>query len=139
MPRVPGEFGIPPEESWTDANGPTEERRRLKAQLHQQIVTRMDLSVLGAVSQDRLRAEVRRPTAPPPPLALAGALVSSRRFGARPLQAADLVARAALTEEMLRFLSACITGRLNLLISGGTGSGKTTLLNCLSAFIPDEE
>jgi pilus assembly protein CpaF len=74
-----------------------------------------------------------------PPLALDGALVSIRRFGARPLQAADLVAKGALTEEMLRFLAACVQARLNILISGGTGSGKTTLLNCLSAFIPDEE
>jgi pilus assembly protein CpaF len=49
------------------------------------------------------------------------------------------VARGALTEEMLRFLSACVQARLNVLISGGTGSGKTTLLNCLSAFIPDDE
>src|SRR5947209_1613590 len=36
-----------------------------------------------------------------PPLALDGALVSIRRFGARPLVARDLVARKALTPEML--------------------------------------
>jgi len=36
-------------------------------------------------------------------------------------------------------LSACIQGRLDILISGGTGSGKTTLLNVLSGFLPANE
>jgi pilus assembly protein CpaF len=74
-----------------------------------------------------------------PPLALDGALVSIRRFGVRPLLAADLVQKGAMTEEMAAFLSACVRARLNMLISGGTGSGKTTLLNALSAFIPADE
>jgi pilus assembly protein CpaF len=73
------------------------------------------------------------------PLALDGTLVSIRRFGARPLLMADLLAKMALTQEMAQFLSACIKGRLNIVISGGTGSGKTTLLNALSASIPPTE
>src|SRR5207237_4668546 len=73
-----------------------------------------------------------------PPLALDGALVSIRRFGAKPLMMKDLVEKKALTLEMNQFLSACIQARMNLLISGGTGSGKTTLLNALSAFIPSQ-
>jgi pilus assembly protein CpaF len=40
---------------------------------------------------------------------------------------------------MAEFLRACVVGRLNILISGGTGSGKTTLLNVLSSYIPEEE
>jgi pilus assembly protein CpaF len=252
MPRSLTEPAAPNGDSWTDidpsrgADVNSDERRRLKAQLHQQLVTRMDMAVLGSVGQDRLRAEVRkmaeelcqrsaqllsRPerdrlvgevldetfglgpleallrdpsisdilinghdtiyverngrleraeatfmdakhllhiiqrivgqigrrideTSPMvdgrlldgsrinaiiPPLALDGALVSIRRFGAKPLEASDLVAKGALTQDMIRFLSACVTARLNVLISGGTGSGKTTLLNCLSAFIPPEE
>jgi pilus assembly protein CpaF len=71
-----------------------------------------------------------------PPLALDGALVSIRRFGVRPIQATDLVANKSLTLEMVDFLAACVRGRLNILVSGGTGSGKTTLLNALSGFIP---
>ena len=35
------------------------------------------------------------------------------------------------------FLEACVEGKLNVLISGGTGTGKTTLLNVLSSFIPE--
>lgn len=73
------------------------------------------------------------------PLALDGALVSIRRFAARPLTAADLVSRKAAAPEMLQFLAACIEAKLNVVISGGTGTGKTTLLNMLSRYIPKEE
>jgi pilus assembly protein CpaF len=74
-----------------------------------------------------------------PPLALDGALVSIRRFGARPLMTKDLLEKQSVTPEMLEFLSACVRARINMIISGGTGSGKTTLLNALSAYIPADE
>ena len=74
-----------------------------------------------------------------PPLALDGSCVSIRRFGSKPLMMPDLVKFNALTEEMATFLSACISSRLNCVVSGGTGSGKTTLLNSLSSFIPHDE
>jgi pilus assembly protein CpaF len=74
-----------------------------------------------------------------PPLALDGAMVSIRRFGAKPIQADDLLANRSLPLEMMDFLAACVRARLNVLVSGGTGSGKTTLLNVLSAFIPEKE
>jgi pilus assembly protein CpaF len=73
------------------------------------------------------------------PPALNGPLVSIRRFGARPLTVADLVANESVAPEMLQFLSACIKARINMIVSGGTGSGKTTLLNALSRFIPEYE
>src|SRR5262249_15842399 len=41
-----------------------------------------------------------------PPLALDGTLVSIRRFGARPLLIDDLMAKRALTQDMVRFLAA---------------------------------
>ncbi|HZC28624.1 MAG TPA: ATPase, T2SS/T4P/T4SS family, partial [Gaiellaceae bacterium] len=34
---------------------------------------------------------------------------------------------------------ACVKGKLNILISGGTGTGKTTTLNAMSAFVPGDE
>src|SRR6266849_4108705 len=74
-----------------------------------------------------------------PPLALDGALVSIRRFGARPLIIKDLVEKKSILPEMVQFLSAAIKARMNLLISGGTGSGKTTLLNGFSAYIGNQE
>jgi pilus assembly protein CpaF len=73
------------------------------------------------------------------PLALEGPLVSIRRFGARPLMVADLLANKSVAPEMIKFMAACIEARLSVLISGGTGSGKTTLLNAMSSFIPHEE
>lgn len=74
-----------------------------------------------------------------PPLALDGSLVSIRRFGKRALGIPDLLGFKSLTPEMVTFLSACIEGRMNVIISGGTGSGKTSLLNILSSFIPSQE
>jgi pilus assembly protein CpaF len=74
-----------------------------------------------------------------PPLAVDGPLLSIRRFPAERLKADDLVTLRALTPPMLTFLSACVGGRLNCLISGGTGAGKTTLLNVLSGFISESE
>src|SRR4051812_14840492 len=73
------------------------------------------------------------------PLALDGASVSIRRFGANPLKLEDLLNYKAFTPEMAMLMEACIKARLNILISGGTGCGKTTLLNTLSSFIPHEE
>jgi pilus assembly protein CpaF len=73
------------------------------------------------------------------PLAIDGALVSIRRFGNQRLMSADLVGRQSMTTEMLEFLSACVQGRLNIIISGGTGSGKSTLLNVLSGYISETE
>ena len=40
---------------------------------------------------------------------------------------------------MVDLLKAAVSGRVSILISGGTGSGKTTLLNALSCHIPAHE
>jgi pilus assembly protein CpaF len=73
------------------------------------------------------------------PLALDGALVSIRRFGADPLTIERLIDNQSITREMVDFLAACVEARANIVVSGGTGSGKTTLLNCLSSYIPADE
>ena len=74
-----------------------------------------------------------------PPLALDGPVLSIRRFGTDPLTAQDLLDNGTLTVEMLDLLKACVRGKLNVIISGGTGAGKTTLLNVLSSYIPGDE
>jgi pilus assembly protein CpaF len=74
-----------------------------------------------------------------PPLAVDGPLLSIRRFGADPLQPADLLRNLSLTEGMLEVVKGCVKARLNIIISGGTGAGKTTFLNMLSGFIPANE
>jgi pilus assembly protein CpaF len=73
------------------------------------------------------------------PLALRGPCLSIRRFGREPFRIDNLLAFAALTPQMVRYLAAVTQGRLNVIISGGTGAGKTTLLNCLTSFIPHHE
>ena len=56
-----------------------------------------------------------------PPLALDGAAVSIRRFGANPLKLEDLLNFKAFTPEMVMLLEGAIKARLNIIISGGTG------------------
>ena len=74
-----------------------------------------------------------------PPLAVDGPSLSIRRFGRKVLTNEELLRNQTLTPSIMTFLAACVEGRLNIVISGGTGSGKTTFLNCLSRFIPEYE
>jgi pilus assembly protein CpaF len=74
-----------------------------------------------------------------PPLSLVGPVVTIRKFSKTPLTDQDLIRFGTLTPEMVEFLRACVSARLNIVVSGGTGSGKTTLLNVLSSFIPNDE
>jgi pilus assembly protein CpaF len=74
-----------------------------------------------------------------PPLALNGPTLTIRKFSKVPFQIHDLVRFGTLSDDMARFLDACVKARLNIFISGGTGSGKTSSLNVLSSFIPNEE
>ena len=73
------------------------------------------------------------------PLALCGPTLTIRKFSKKPLTVEDLIRFGSMTKEIAEFLRACIIGRLNTVVSGGTGSGKTTLLNVLSSFIPNDE
>jgi pilus assembly protein CpaF len=74
-----------------------------------------------------------------PPLAVDAPLLTIRKFAADPYTAEDLVNFGTMTEGVSEFLQACVRGRLNVLVSGGTGAGKTTTLNVLSEFIPEDE
>jgi pilus assembly protein CpaF len=74
-----------------------------------------------------------------PPLSLKGPTLTIRKFSRDPYTMDDLVAFGTITATAAQFLSACVKGKLNVLISGGTGTGKTTTLNAVSAFIPGDE
>jgi pilus assembly protein CpaF len=74
-----------------------------------------------------------------PPLAIDGACLTVRKFSAEPYRADDLVSFGTMTRQTVEMLDACVRGRLNILVSGGTGAGKTTTLNVLSSFLPDDE
>jgi pilus assembly protein CpaF len=74
-----------------------------------------------------------------PPISLDGAAVTIRKFSTEPYTVQDLIRFGTVTEQVASLLQACVQGRLDILISGGTGSGKTTLLNVLSQFLPADE
>ncbi|HET7481751.1 MAG TPA: CpaF family protein [Actinomycetota bacterium] len=74
-----------------------------------------------------------------PPLSVDGPALTIRRFSADPYKTTDLVSFGTLTGEVAQFVEACVRGRINMLVSGGTGAGKTTTLNVLSSYIPADE
>ena len=74
-----------------------------------------------------------------PPLAIDGPALTIRKFAADPYQADDLIEFGTMTSPVAQFLEACVRGRINVLVAGGTGAGKTTTLNVISSFIPDDE
>jgi pilus assembly protein CpaF len=74
-----------------------------------------------------------------PPLALKGPTLTIRKFSRDPYTVNDLITFGTLTARAAQLLAACVKGKLNILISGGTGTGKTTTLNAMSAFIPGDE
>ena len=74
-----------------------------------------------------------------PPLSLSGPTLTIRKFSRDPSTINDLISLGTLSPPAAQFLGACVKGKLNVLISGGTGTGKTTTLNAISAFIPSDE
>jgi pilus assembly protein CpaF len=74
-----------------------------------------------------------------PPLALKGPTLTIRKFSRDPYTMNDLISFGSISPKAAQFLAACVKGKLNILISGGTGTGKTTTLNAMSAFIPGDE
>jgi pilus assembly protein CpaF len=74
-----------------------------------------------------------------PPLSLIGPSMTIRKFSKKPYTANDLIKFGSISPKMVSFLEACVKGKMNIIVSGGTGSGKTTLLNVLSSCIPNNE
>ena len=74
-----------------------------------------------------------------PPVAIDGSMLTIRKFAAEPFTDDDLIAMGTMSPMVRDFLSACVRGRRNIVISGGTGSGKTTTLNVISGFLPEDE
>jgi pilus assembly protein CpaF len=73
------------------------------------------------------------------PIAIDGPLMSIRKFSEKPFSMDRLSEVGTIPRQVIDVLTAAVTGRVSLIISGGTGSGKTTMLNALSSYIPAHE
>ena len=73
------------------------------------------------------------------PVSLVGPVLTIRKFAKDPISISDLISFGSISPPIIKFLEACVKGKLNIIVTGGTGSGKTTLLNILSGFIPENE
>ncbi|MGH9277683.1 MAG: CpaF family protein [Acidimicrobiales bacterium] len=93
----------------------------------------------GAPMVDARLPDGSRVNAVIPPLAIHGSVLTIRKFAADPYTVKDLINFGTFTLDLSVVLEACVRGKLNVLVSGGTGTGKTTNLNVLSSFIPEGE
>jgi pilus assembly protein CpaF len=74
-----------------------------------------------------------------PPISVGGPALTISRFVSSTLTSEDLIGFGSWNEDMVAFLRACVQGRLNMVVAGGTASGKTTVLNIIARMIPDTE
>jgi pilus assembly protein CpaF len=73
------------------------------------------------------------------PCAIDGPAITIRKVAKEPLGVKELIRLGSMSQDMAKFLQACVVSKLNIVVAGGSSSGKTTLLNVLSSFIPDGE
>jgi pilus assembly protein CpaF len=122
---------------WTGAQFFTEEQlRRTIEKIVARVGRRIDES---SPYVDARLPDGSRVNAIIPPLAIDGPALTIRKFSADPYTTDDLVNFGTLTPATFEFIDACVRGRVNILVSGGTGAGKTTTLNVISSFLPDDE
>jgi pilus assembly protein CpaF len=111
-----------------------EHLRRIIERIVAQVGRRIDES---APMVDARLPDGSRVNAIIPPLAVDGPALTIRKFARDPFKVDDLISFGTLTSEVAELLRACVVGRLNILVSGGTGTGKTTMLNVLSSYVPN--
>ncbi len=74
-----------------------------------------------------------------PPIAVDGAMLTIRKKCAATYGIDELIANGTMRRAIAYFLAACVRGRLDVVLSGGSGVGKTTTLNVLAQFFPTDE
>jgi pilus assembly protein CpaF len=98
----------------------------------------------GVLNESHPMIDVRLPdrsrmTVVIPPISVNGPVLVIRKFREEAVTFDDLIEWGAFSPTMASFLTACVVGGANILVSGGAGSGKTTLMNCLCQLLPREE
>ena len=134
------------DEIWVERGGklePTDVSFRDDDQ-YRQVINKIVSAVGRRVDESAPMVDARLPdgsrvNAIIPPLALHGSVLTIRKFATDPFMVKDLINFGTFTVDAALVLEACVRGKLNVLVSGGTGTGKTTNLNVLSSFIPDGE
>ncbi|HVM02867.1 MAG TPA: CpaF family protein [Acidimicrobiales bacterium] len=134
------------DEIWVEREGriePTELSFTDDAQ-YRQVIEKIVSAVGRRIDESSPMVDARLPdgsrvNAIIPPLAIHGSVLTIRKFAADPYTVKDLINFGAYTLDLAVVLEACVRGKLNILVSGGTGTGKTTNLNVLSSFVPDGE
>lgn len=78
-------------------------------------------------------------TAVLPPVAALGPILTIQKSSGREINLDELVEMQSMSRAIAQFLTACVAGKRNIIISGLTGSGRTTLLNSLIELCPLSE
>jgi len=134
------------DEIWIERNGLIEETNFsfTDEEQYRQVIDKIVTGVGRRVDESSPMVDARLPdgsrvNAIIPPLAIRDAVLTIRKFSDTPYTAKDLVNFGTFSIDFVHLMEACVRGKLNVLVSGGTGTGKTTLLNVLSSFIPERE
>jgi pilus assembly protein CpaF len=134
------------DEIWVERNGrleTTDYAFRDDAQ-YRQVIDKIVSAVGRRIDESSPMVDARLPdgsrvNAIIPPLAIHGSVLTIRKFAADPYMVKDLINFGTFTLDLAVVMEACVRGKLNILVSGGTGTGKTTNLNVLSSFVPEGE
>jgi pilus assembly protein CpaF len=120
------------------------ESRFMTSQHLRQVIEKIVAAVGRRIDESSPMVDARLPdgsrvNAIIPPLSVDGPMLTIRKFAKTVFGTKELIELRGLTPQSADFLDACVRGKRNILISGGTGTGKTTLLNVVSSFIPSGE
>jgi pilus assembly protein CpaF len=134
------------DEVWIERRGKIEHSDVVfnSEQQYRRIIERMVAAVGRRVDEsspmvDARLADGSRINAIVPPLAVRAPVLTIRKFPESPMTMQDMIGLGTVTMDAAVFLEACVRGKINIVVVGGTATGKTTMLNVLSDFIPSQE
>ncbi|MDR2458091.1 MAG: type II/IV secretion system ATPase subunit [Clostridiales Family XIII bacterium] len=110
-------------------------------QYSKMVIDKNDPLVRGHIENKETKSKNVRITAAGEPVIdnNVGIIASIRKVNPKRLKKQDFINKGTATEEMLDFLSMCISYGVSMAIAGATNSGKTTLMNYVLSEIPDNQ